>query len=278
MTSIRSCPALLFATLCAPLALAQAQSNAPPGRDAEGVAKELNNPVSSMVSVPLQFNWDQGVGVNDDLRTTINFQPVVPVQISEDVNLITRFILPYVNQPVLAPGGDTASGTSDILLSLFLSPAKPGKLVWAIGPVFSVPTTTDPLLGSGKWSAGPTGIVLKQSGPWTYGALINHLWSFADTGDLDRADVNQTFIQPFLAHTSNSAVTFNVNSEATANWNAPSGEEWMIPINFAITKVIKLGPFPFSVGGGVGYYVETPEGGPDWKIRLIATLILPGGK
>jgi hypothetical protein len=145
-------------------------------------SKVLNNPVSSMVSVPLQFNWDQGVGVNDDLRTTINFQPVIPVRLTQDVNLITRFILPYVSQPVLVPGGDTANGTSDILLSLFLSPSKAGKVIWGVGPVFSIPTTTDPMLGSGKWSAGPTGLVLKQSGPWTYGVLVNHLWSFADTG------------------------------------------------------------------------------------------------
>jgi len=261
-----------------PLTFAQEQGGAPPSHDSEAVAKELNNPVSSMVSVPLQFNWDQGVGVNDDLRTTINFQPVIPVKLTEDVNLITRFILPYLSQPVLVPGGDTAQGTSDILLSFFLSPSKAGKVIWGVGPAFSIPTTTDPMLGSGKWSAGPTGLVLKQSGPWTVGVLVNHLWSFADTGDIERTEVNQTFIQPFLAHTSKSALTFNVNSEATANWKARNGEEWTIPINFAVTKVIKLGPFPFSVGGGVGYYVESPEGGPEWKLRLIATLILPGGK
>ena len=271
--------ALFLMMICrAPLTFAQEQGGAPPAHDSEAVAKELNNPVSSMVSVPLQFNWDQGVGVNDDLRTTINFQPVIPVKLTEDVNLITRFILPYLSQPVLVPGGDTAQGTSDILLSFFLSPSKAGKVIWGVGPAFSIPTTTDPMLGSGKWSAGPTGLVLKQSGPWTVGVLVNHLWSFADTGDIERTEVNQTFIQPFLAHTSKSALTFNVNSEATANWKARNGEEWTIPINFAVTKVIKLGPFPFSVGGGVGYYVESPEGGPEWKLRLIATLILPGGK
>jgi hypothetical protein len=271
--------ALFLLAIChPPLTFAQDRDGASPSHDSEAVAKELNNPVSSMVSVPLQFNWDQGVGVNDDLRTTINFQPVIPVELTDDVNLITRFILPYINQPVLVPGGATASGTSDILLSLFLSPAKAGKMIWAVGPVFSLPTTTDPMLGSGKWSAGPTGLVLEQSGPWTVGVLVNHLWSFADTGDIERTEVNQTFIQPFLAHTSKSALTFNINSEATANWKARNGEEWTIPINFALTRVIKLGPFPFSVGGGVGYYVETPEGGPEWKLRLIATLILPGGK
>jgi len=277
MTRKSSSLVALAVVTCAHCAVAQQEPGAQTG-DAESVAKKLNNPVSSMVSVPLQFNWDQGVGVNDDLRTTINFQPVIPMRLTQDVNLITRFILPYVSQPVLVPGGDTTNGTSDILLSFFLSPSKAGTVTWAIGPVFSIPTTTDPMLGSGKWSAGPTGIVLKQSGPWTYGVLVNHLWSFADTGDIERNDVDQTFIQPFLAHTSKSALTINVSSEATANWEASSGEKWTVPITLQVSKVIKLGPFPFSVGAGVGYYVESPDGGPEWKLRLITTLILPGGK
>jgi hypothetical protein len=246
--------------------------------EAEELARQLSNPIADLVSVPLQFNWEEGVGPKEDLGMVINFQPVVPLSISEEWNLVGRFILPFVNQPPLAPGAESTAGTGDILLSAFLSPAKPGVAVWGVGPVFSLPTTTDPFLGSGKWSIGPTAVVLKQAGPWTYGALFNHLWSFADTGNTERADVNQTVLQPFLAYGTNSAVTFTVNTEASANWEARHGEEWTVPLIFQVSKVTRLGPFPFSLGGGVGYYVEKPEGGPDWKLRMIATLILPRKK
>jgi hypothetical protein len=257
-------------------ALAQDQGgNAAAGGDAENLAKQLANPIASLVSIPLQFNWDEGVGPNDDLRTVINFQPVVPFTLNEDWNVIGRMILPYLSQPSLAPGAAATSGISDMLLSAFFSPAKPRVAIWGIGPVVALPMTTDPFLGSGKWSAGPTAVVLKQSGQWTYGALVSHLWSFADTGDIERTDVDQTYLQPFLAYTTKTAVTFSVSSESTANWEAASGEEWTIPINFNVSRVTRLGPFPFSLGAGAGVFIEKPEGGPQWKLRLTATLILP---
>jgi hypothetical protein len=105
--------------------------------------------------------------------------------------------------------------------------------------------------------------------------LFNHLWSFANTGDVDRSDVNQSFIQPFLAYGTKGGVTFTLQSESTANWEAGDGEEWTIPINFLLSKVTTFGPFPFSVAAGAGYYAESPAGGPEWKLRTAFTLILP---
>lgn len=254
---------------------AQNQANQGGGADAESVAKQLANPVADLVSVPLQFNWDQGVGPNDELRTIINLQPVVPLSLNDDWNLIGRMILPFINQPSLAPGAAATSGTGDMLVSGFFSPAKPRGAIWGIGPAVSLPMTTNPFLGTGKWAAGPTAVVLKQSGQWTYGALINHLWSFADASDIDRADVNQTFLQPFLAYTTKTASTFTVQSETSANWEAASGEQWTVPINVSVSKVTRLGPFPFSFAVGGGYIVESPTGGPEWRLRFTATLILP---
>lgn len=243
--------------------------------DAESVAKQLANPIASLVSIPLQLNWEHGVGANDDLRTVTNFQPVIPFSMSERWNLIGRMILPFINQPSLVPGGASTSGTGDILVSGFLSPTTRHGAMWGIGPAISMPTTTDPLLGTGKWSAGPTAVVLEQAGQWTYGALMNHLWSFADTGDVEREDVSLTYLQPFISHTTKSALTLGLNSEASRNWKASGGEAWTVPINFSVSKVTHLGPFPFSIAVGAGYYIEKPDGGPAWKLRLVGTLILP---
>jgi len=248
--------------------------------NASDVAKELSNPVSDMVSIPAQFNWENGVGPDSvsDLRFVLNVQPVIPFSLNEKWNLIGRFIVPYINQPAgLLPGSLPTSGTGDIVMSTFLSP-KESAITWGVGPVFGIPTTTNPLLGSGKWQAGPTFVVLKLTEKYALGGLANHLWSFANTGKAERDKVNTTFLQPFVALFLPKAMTLTLQSESTCNWEANDGERWTVPINVLLSKVTKLGPFPFSVLGGAGYYVETPTGGPDWKLRTAFTLILPAGK
>jgi hypothetical protein len=257
------------------VAMPASAQDAPAGESAgaQQLAKQLSNPVASLVSVPLQFNWEQGVGPDDDTRFVLNFQPVVPLTLNEEWNLIGRLIMPMVSQPALIAGGEATFGVSDILLSVFFSPAKPGAFIWGAGPVLSLPSTSEPTLGTEKWSAGPTFVILKQSGHLTVGVLANHLWSFA--GDDSRADVNQSFVQPFLAYTTPKAVTYTLNTEATANWEAASGEKWTVPLNFTVSKLVRIGPFPASLGFGGGYYIEKPDGAPDWKLRASATLLLP---
>ncbi len=244
---------------------------APAAEESTDLAKKLANPVSDLVSVPLQFNWEQNVGPNEQTRFILNFQPVMPFALNPDWNLITRVIVPLVSQPPLLDGGAPAFGVSDLFTSFFFSPSG-GGLTWGVGPALSLPSTTIPTLGTEKWSAGPTVVVLKQTGPWTYGALFNQVWSFS--GNPDRADVSQMFLQPFLAYQAAKTVTVTLQSETSANWEADE-DRWTVPINLQFSKLSSFGVFPASYQVGFGGYVEHPDAGPSWKVRGAMVVLLP---
>jgi hypothetical protein len=250
----------------------QAGNGAPSSADEAELAKKLNNPVSDLVSVPIQLNWEQGVGPNDQTRFILNVQPVMPFSLNADWNMIARVILPLVSQPPLVAGGQPEFGISDVLASFFFSPTK-GSVIWGVGPVISLPSTTIPTLGTEKWSAGPTLVVLKQTGPWTYGALWNQVWSFA--GNTQRDNVNQMFLQPFVAYTTASLITITLQSESTANWKA-TDQKWTVPINLLFAKLSSFGAFPASYTIGFGGFATSPDvGGADWKIRAALTILMP---
>jgi hypothetical protein len=238
---------------------------------AADLAKKLSNPISDLVSVPFQFNWEQNVGPLKLTRFILNVQPVMPFTLSEDWTLIARVIAPFISQPPLSETGAAAFGMGDITTSFFLSPTSTG-FIWGVGPVIVLPSTSEPTLGSGKWSVGPTVVLLKQSGPWTVGALWNQVWSFA--GDERRDDVQQMFLQPFLAYQATRTLTLTVQSETTANWNADD-DRWTIPINVVASKLSSFGEFPASYAVGIGSFVAHPDLGPTWKLRGAITILLP---
>ena len=240
--------------------------------DAQALAKQLSNPVAALISVPFQLNYDDDIGPSQGERWTLNVQPVVPISLDADWNLISRTILPLIDQEDI-PTGEDEFGTGDIVQSLFFSPVAPtvSGWIWGAGPVFLIPTASDEFLGGEQWGVGPTGVALKQDGPWTYGALANHIWSFA--GEDDRADVNATFLQPFLSYTTPEAVTFTFNSEATYDWSA---DDLALPVNGVVSKVMKVGGQLISVGGGLRYWVEESEASPEgWGLRFFVTLLFP---
>jgi hypothetical protein len=245
-------------------------------QDSADLAKKLSNPVASLISVPFQFNYDTGYGPADGEKAFVNIQPVIPFALNQDWNLISRTILPVAWQNDIAGNSGDQFGLGDTVQSLFLSPQAVGTsgLVWGAGPVFLLPTATDELLGGEKWGAGPTAVVLKQSGGWTYGILANHIWSFA--GDDSRADVNSTFLQPFLTYTTPEAWTFALNTESTYNWEA---EAWSVPLNFSVSKIVNFGAQPVQFQAGVRYWAESPAGGPDgFGGRFGMTFLFPTAK
>ena len=255
-----------------------AQTTSPAG-DTQGsgdemgeLATKLNNPTASLISVPLQSNFDFGGGLNDNgFQYKLNIQPVIPFKLNEDWKILSRTILPYIHQEDRI-GTSSQSGLGDASLTLWLSPEKaaPGKPIWAFGPVFLLPTATDDLLGTEKWGAGPSLILLRQTRGWTYGALMSHTWSFA--GESGRQDVSSTFLQPFVAYQTRTHTTFTINSETTYDWE---NKEWTIPLNALITQLVRIGKMPVSFQFGGRYYAEKPSGGPDWGLRFTVTLVFP---
>ena len=235
------------------------------------LAKKLQNPVASLISVPIQNNWDFGIGPANAMRYTANVQPVIPFSLTEDWNLITRTIVPFIYAESPFKGGSAKSGLGDIVQSYFFSPKEPtgGGWIWAVGPVFLWPTATDSALGAGKWGAGPTALLLKQDSGWTYGVLVNHLWSYAGWGD---NNVNATFVQPFLSYTTKKFTTFGVNTESTYDWE---NHQWTVPLIGSVSQLVKIGKQPVQFSLGARYYAEKPANGPDWGLRFAVTFLFP---
>ena len=238
------------------------------------LAQELSNPIADLITLPVQMNYDRDIGVDDGYKIQTNIQPVIPFDMTEDVNLITRTILPVTYQEDIFPGAGSQFGLGDTSLTLFLSPKKPtaSGLLWGAGPIVLLPTATESELGGKKWGAGPSAVALTMRGLWTIGTLVNHVWSFA--GDSDRNDISNSFVQPFVSYTWPSAWTASIQSETTYNWET---EQWSVPVNLAVSKLMKIaGKLPVSLQAGVGYWFESPDAGPEgFRFRLQANFVLP---
>ncbi|HQQ76897.1 MAG TPA: transporter [Thermoanaerobaculia bacterium] len=248
------------------------RGDAQTANEAAELAKKLSNPVANLISVPLQSNWDYGLGTTNATKYVLNIQPVIPITLTERWNLITRTIVPYVSFGALSPVESGAGGLGDTVQSFFLSPKEPtgGGWILGAGPVLLYPTATSRSTGSGKWGAGPTVVLLKQEHGWTYGVLANHLWSFA--GPENRASVNSTFLQPFLSFTTATYTTIGFNTESTYDW---TNDAWTVPLNLTAAQLVKVGGKPVSFTLGGRYYATTPSGGPDWGLRFVVTLLFP---
>lgn len=264
---------ILIAAILATSAFAVDEDKAADDQAAE-LAKKLANPIASLISVPLQYNYDEYGGVNENAEVSrLNIQPVIPISINENWNVITRTIMPLVDQNDFPLDAMNESGIGDITPSQFFSPKTPtaGGWIWGAGPVELLPTASDEMLGGRKWGLGPTAVALKQVGPWTIGGLANHIWSVS--GDDDRADINATFLQPFVSYITKTKTTIGLNTESTYDWEA---DAWSVPVNATVAQLFKIGPQIMQLSLGARYWAESPDDGPEgWGGRVQLTLLFP---
>lgn len=241
--------------------------------EVEDLAKQAQNPVSNLINLPFQNNTNFNVGPGDDVQNVLNIQPVVPFSVNENWNLITRTIVPLIYQPEVIPGYGSEFGLGDINATFFMSPAKPGRVIWGVGPVISFPTASDRVLGAEKWSAGPSAVALTMQGHWVVGALANNLWSFA--GDDDRPAVNQFLFQYFINYNLPDGWYVTSAPIITANLKAESGNKWTVPFGGGAGRLIRIGRLPVNLSAQAYYNVESPEQGPDWTLRLQLQMLFP---
>lgn len=243
------------------------------GIGTQALAKQAQNPIANLISIPLQSNTNFGLGATHGTQEVLLLQPVVPFPLSGDWHLITRWIVPLIREPALSPGTDSTFGTGDINPSAFITHFD-GDLTWGAGPTLVLPTASDRVLGQGRWSAGPTAVVLYTPGKWVVGALANNVWSFAGAGD-HRPMVNQALIQPFANYNLTRGWYITSSPVITSNWRADPTNRWTVPVGGGIGRLVRFDGVPINSYVQVFDNVVKPAGGAVWTLRLQVQVLLP---
>jgi len=242
---------------------------------ADDLAKKLANPIAALISVPLEFTWDTNAGpLKDGNRTSYTLKPVIPISLNSEWNLISRTVAPLVDQTnVLAqPYPSTQFGLGDVTQSFFFSPKAPTSngLIWGVGPAINIPFNTTGV-SSKQWGAGPTGVVLKQDGSWTYGTLAFNMFGVSEHS-APTPKLNYLFLQPFVTKQLGQGLSVSSNLEAAYDW---TGSKWSVPLNVSVAQIVKFGNQPVSFSAGVRYFVVRPEGQAEWGLRGMVTFLFP---
>ena len=258
-------------------AAAVAASPAAAEMSAQELAKLTQNPVGNLISVPFQNNTNFNTGPLNGTQNILNIQPVIPIELNKDWNLITRTIVPLIWQPAFVAGEGTQFGLGDIQLSGFLSPSEPGPggLIWGAGAIGQMPTDTDARLGNKNWGLGPTAVVLRmeKGSPWVYGVLVNNVWSL--TSDERGGAYNNFLMQPFINYNFAGGTYIGSTPIVTANWKEESSQRWTVPLGLSVGHIFHLGRLPVNTQIGGYYNVIHPDNGPNWQLRLQVQLLFP---
>jgi hypothetical protein len=240
--------------------------------DEESLAKQSQNPVGDIISLPFEYNVDFGVGPEETEVHSLTLKPVYPVNLGE-FNLINRFILPVVHQGERVKGEGSESGLGDFTYQGFISPAKPSKVIWGLGPVITIPTHTDNRFGTDRWSGGPAALALTAPGHWLFGALAQHFWSFAGNSNDDK--VNLSSLQYFINYNMDDGWYLTSGPTMTANWEADSSDRFKIPLGGGVGRLVRFGKLPVDFKAQGFWNVEKPEGAADWTMQLQVKFLFP---
>ena len=265
---------LLVGVLLGSLAFAADSPSAEPAakNDATDLAKQTQNPVADLISLPFQNNTYFGTGPDGKTQNVLLIQPVIPVSLNEDWNLINRPIFPLINQPAFTPDQDREFGLGNIQYQGFFSPKDPvNGWILGFGPYFEFPTNTDDQLGTDNWSAGPAIVALQMKGHWVYGGLFTHLWSYAGPDP----QVNLSGFQPIVNYNLEDGWYLNYSPVISYNWAADSGNAWTVPVGGGVGKVFHIGKQPVNAKVAAYYMVESPDNGPDWQLQLQLQFLFP---
>jgi hypothetical protein len=238
------------------------------------LAKIAQNPVGNMISVPFQNNTNHNFGPEKKTQNVLNIQPVIPVSVNREWNIITRTILPVISMPSLGPGDSRTNGIGDTQFTAFLSPANPGHWIWGAGGIVQMPTHSDSELGNDNWGLGPSFVLLhlEKGNPWVYGALVNNVWS---VGSSDSESYNNGLIQPFLNYNFKGGLYLTSSPIMTVNWKADSGDKWTVPLGGGVGKIFHFGKLPVNTQLSSYYNVVKPEYGANWQIRAQVQFMFP---
>ncbi len=249
-----------------------------PAANADALRKAAQNPVASLISVPVQDNFNGGIDPGNRTQNVLNIQPVIPLKVNDSWNLIIRWITPILYQPLPAPNPLPqigVSGLGDMQPTFLLSPSKPHKLIWGVGPILQLPTATSQYLGQGKLALGPNIVALTMPGSFVLGVLVNNIWSVAGSGS--RPNINQMLLQYFVNYNMKKGWYLTTQPIITANWNtpAPSGSVWTVPFGGGVGRIMKLGFQPVNISvQAYGSAVHAPGASP-WGVRASFALLFP---
>jgi len=266
---------LIFALVISGASPCQAAENAGKNNQegTEELAKKAQNPVGDLISIPIQNNFNFNYGPKNETQYVGNLQPVIPIEATADWNVITRSIIPFINQPELAPGSGDVFGIGDIQITAFLSPANPGGLIWGLGPILQLPSGTDQSISSGKWAAGPSAAALVIRGHWVVGGIVNYLSSFS--GQNDRGAVSEWTMQPLINYNLPGGWYLTSSPFITANMMAENSQRWTVPLGGGVGRIVRLGKLPLNLQVQGFYNVERPDIGPEWSLQFSVQVLLP---
>jgi hypothetical protein len=253
---------------------AAAQEPPEPAHDTTELAKKTQNPVGDLISVPFQFNFNTGGDLDDRTAFNLNFQPVIPFKLNSNWNVIARTILPINSFP--GAEGQRFSGVGDLQEQLFITPARPGGVIWGLGPVVSLPTATMTPAETGTWAAGVGGVIVKMAGPWVLGGLISQFWPLTDEGGAPETDL--FVLQPFINYNFGKGYALSFAPVISANWDADEGQHWTVPLGVGITRTTVFNRRPMNIGVQYYYNVERPDGSAGQQLRFVIALLYPTGK